>query len=677
MYESSHQHTLSSHQLAAIMFTDIVGYTALMGADEDQAFVVLQRNQEIHRTIVKQFNGTLIKEIGDGMLISFSLASEAVKCAIEIQKICKEQDYQLKIGIHEGEMVFAEEDVYGDGVNIASRLQEVAGAGCIAISERVYADVKNKVGINTRYVGNKRLKNVDEPVKVYEVQCGEFVQEEHHNGESAQYNKIHGKNRYIIFSGIVILVIAAFLGWQHFSEQPVAELEKSIAVLPLSSLSKDPENQFFADGIVEDLLNRLSHLKEFKVVSRTSSEMYRERGTKSVPEIAKELGVSYIIEGSVQRNNNKVRITIQLIDAQRDAHIWSNIFNRDLEDVFKTQSDIALTIASELKSVLTNQQTVEIRKNRTESVKAFEMYQIGRFYWNKRTEEGYLKSIDYFEQALREDPEYGLGYAGLADSYNLMAIQGFVDKKEGRDKAVDFAKKALALDKTLAVAHTVLASIYTYVDFNWEEAEYEYLKAIEINPNYSTAHHYYSEQLSITGRHELAREQINIAIELDPLSFVIRIASTKIYFNRGLFQQAYKENERSRELNQNRDHRWIAMNDFLINWYLGKGPAALDGFKRYYGEIRSMMNPSEIDSIYSVSGLRGLMESRLELTTRPYIKAMVHGYLGSDKEAMDWLERAVNEEDFSIEFTFKYAFRNLHTNPRYKALLQQVGLADS
>ena len=175
MHESSHQHASSAHKLAAIMFTDIVGYTALMGSDEDRAFEVLRKSQEIHNTHIKQFKGKLIKELGDGMLISFPLASYAVKCAVEIQKTCRKQDIPLKIGIHEGEMVFAGQDVYGDGVNIASRLQEIAKEGCIAISERVFADIKNKKGINTRLVGDRKLKNIDESVKVYEVICEEHT----------------------------------------------------------------------------------------------------------------------------------------------------------------------------------------------------------------------------------------------------------------------------------------------------------------------------------------------------------------------------------------------------------------------------------------------------------------------------------------------------------------------
>ena len=478
-----------------------------------------------------------------------------------------------------------------------------------------------------------------------------------------------------IYKIVAACVLMLFIGFtvSYFlkKDNVPSSVEKSIAVLPFDNLSADEENQYFADGIVEDLLNRLSRIEGFKVISRTSSEMYREKGTKSVPQIAQELGVSYIIEGSVQREANKARINVQLIDAQHDDHIWSKLFDRDLKDIFKTQSEIAIQIASELNTVLTTQQTTDLQKNRTDNVKAFELYQLGRFHWNKRTDDGYHTSIDYFEQAIAEDPAYGLAYAGLADTYNLMALQGWIEEKKGRDKAVELALKALALDGSLAEAHNVLASIYTYVDWDWEAAEMEYLRAIEINPNYSTVHHYYSEHLSITGRHEEARKHINKALELDPLSFIIRYVSAKLYYNRGLFTEALADNQRCHELNP--DHYWSTWNDFEINYQLGNESEALQGFK-HFGLISGEFEPEKADSVFEISGLEGLLRWSIELANWTYIKAEGYGLLGEDDKAMDLLELAFDEGDINPEFTFKYAFKNLHSNPRYIAILKKMGL---
>lgn len=447
--------------------------------------------------------------------------------------------------------------------------------------------------------------------------------------------------------------------------------EMSIAVLPLRNLSADADNQFFADGLAEDLLNRLSMITGFKVISRTSSEMYREKGTKSVPQIARELGVSFIIEGSVQREANKARITIQLIDARSDTHVWSRVFDRNINDIFEVQSDIAIRVASEMNNLLTAQQITEIQTNRVGSVKAFELYQLGRFHWNKRTDEGYTTSIDYFEQAMAEDPGYGLAYAGLADTYNLMALQGWIEIATGRDSAEILALKALELDPSLAEAHTVLASIYTYVDLNWEAAEKQYLRAIKLNPSYATVHHYYSEHLSITGRHEEAREQINLALSLDPLSYIIHFVSAKLYFGRGLLEEALSEVQRCHELIEG--HPNAVSFDFQLNYALGNDAEALEGFKRY-SLLTGRHDPAQVDSAYRASGADGLFALSIATANWTHEKAYWYGLMGDDERALNLLEASFAENDFNPEFTFQYAFRNLRSNPRFRILLRKLGL---
>ena len=480
-----------------------------------------------------------------------------------------------------------------------------------------------------------------------------------------------GLKKWLLFALIAFLIGGGLYYFSQKGEAVPIDQEKYIAVLPLTNLSDDPNNQFFADGIVEDLLNRLSTIEGFKVISRTSSERYRERHEKSLPQIAQELGVSYIIEGSVQRDANKTRINIQLIDAHRDAHIWSKYFDRDFKDIFKIQSEIAIDIAHELNAVLTPQQTTDIQRNRTESIKAYELYQLGRFYWNKRTINGYQTSIGYFEKAIAEDPNYGLAYAGLADTYFLMALQEFMDLKTGRDKAVTLALKALELDDRLAEAHTVLGSIYTNIDFSWEAAEEEYRMALDLNPNFSTVHHYYSEHLSVVGKHEEARRHINKALDLDPLSFVIRHVSAKLYFSRGQFHEALAENQRCNELNK--DHRWPAFYDFIINKYLNNGPEALAGFKRYVSII-GVADPSKADSIYQTSGLNGLIRWGLEFSDMPMYKAEWYAYMGDHEKALEMLEKAFQKHQSDPEFAFLYAFRDLYSSPRFNKILEQINL---
>ncbi len=481
---------------------------------------------------------------------------------------------------------------------------------------------------------------------------------------------------------ISVIIIAAFMIFYFAGNKKssdISGLEKSIAVLPFNNLSEEKGNEHFVDGIVEDLLNRISVIEELKVISRTSSDMFRERGVKSIHEIADELDVSFIVEGSVQRYGDKARITVQLIDAINDDHIWAKNYDRQIVDVFKTQSEIAMQIANELNTILTSEQKTHIQENKTKNVKAFELYQMGRFYWNKRTGDGYNTSIEYFEKAIKEDPDYGLAYAGLADTYNLMALQGWIDQQEGRDKAVELALKALELDENLAEAYTVLGSIYDYVDYDWENAENAFKRALEINPNYATAHHYYSQHFHITGNHEKARMHIDKALELDPLSFVIRyVNGAEMYYNDGRFMEALAELQKCNELYEN--HPWLPRKYFNVYWQLGNKEKAYEALlKVFKGD--SIYNLETAENIYKVSGLKALLDWKINIDIkeaekgyRPYGLASTYGLIGEDEKALEWLEKAFMLNEITPSMSFNIHFRNLRNDPRYLAILNKMGL---
>jgi TolB-like protein/AraC-like DNA-binding protein len=529
-----------------------------------------------------------------------------------------------------------------------------------------------------KIVGEKIRDTPLEPV----VQ-NEMVDRQNVNPEKSTKTNTGFPVKIVLTLAAIIIVGLLFYYYSVTRNQSPSNLEKSIAVLPFTNLSSNPDNQHFADGLVEDLLNRLSVIEEFKVISRTSSEMYREKGTKSVPQIADELDVAYIVEGSVQRQGNKARINIQLIDAHKDDHVWSENFDRDINDIFLTQSEIATHIAKQLNQILTSEQTLDIQKNKTTSFEAFELYHLGRFYWNKRTGDGYRTSISYFENAIKEDPHYGLAYSGLADTYHLMALQGHIDRKEGRDKAVALALQALRLDENLAEAHNVLASVYCYFDWDWQSAEKEFRQAIKVNPNYSTVHHYYSEYLSMVGRHDEARIHINKALELDPLSFVIRWVSTKLYYHQGNFNEALVDNLRSQELQK--DHPWSLWYSVMICRQLGMHDKALSAFLTLYTE-NDHYDPQELKNIYSTSGIDGLIRWSLDKNFKhedgagygsAYSMANKYGMLGDTGNAMQWLEKSFNDNTIDPEFSFNIHFKALHDQPGYKAILEKMGLRGS
>ncbi len=474
----------------------------------------------------------------------------------------------------------------------------------------------------------------------------------------------------LIFS----IVIIGFIIYLNPNQKIHSTQEKSIAILPFDNLSTLEENQFFADGIVEDLLNRLSLIENFRVISRTSSEMYRQRGSKSLSQIARELNVNYIIEGSVQRENNTARINVQLIDAEQDDHMWSKLYDRELNEIFKVQSEIALKIATELNTVLTAQQEIDIEKNPTTNVEAFEMYQLGRYHWNKRTKEGYLNAIEYFNKAISEDSSYALAYAGIADTYHLMAVQDHIAWTEGRDLAVSMANKALSIDFKLAEAHTVLASVYAYLDWNWLEAEEEFKLAFHFDPNYSTAAQYYSEFLTILGRKEESRQYINHAVEVDPLSFVIRHISARHYSDDGDFEKSIEELKICDEIIPN--HPWTN-NELFFNYvYIGDDKSALNCCRRLGSTYYHNFTPNQVDSIYSIEGIKGILQLRIDSTKANMLKARCYALLGESEKSLDCLERIMQREQGQAFpwILSVYGFKDLHDLPRFQRIRQKLGL---
>ena len=298
---------------------------------------------------------------------------------------------------------------------------------------------------------------------------------------------------------------------------------------------------------MEAILNYLSKVGELKVISSTSTKRYRDTEL-SVKEIARELGVASILEGSVQKTGNKVRITAQLIDARTDAHLWSEIYDKDISDIFAIQSEVAQNVAKELKATLTSVEKEQINKYQTENPEAYNLYLQGLFQIKKRTNEGYKKSIEYFEKAVTLDPDYALAYAGLADTYFLLSWYDLIPKPEGYAKSREYVNKALEIDKNLAEAHTVLGTVLCWNEWKWEEARKELQLAIELNPNFISAHSYYAELLEILRENSEARKQVNIALELDPFFGMMHYLSGRLYFNEGKFNESLDEFRKRREI---------------------------------------------------------------------------------------------------------------------------------
>ncbi|MBN1414747.1 MAG: helix-turn-helix domain-containing protein [Bacteroidales bacterium] len=470
----------------------------------------------------------------------------------------------------------------------------------------------------------------------------------------------------------LLVIIIAGIGIYFYISGEKKTQEKSIAILPFDNLSPDEENRYFADGIVEDLLFRISQIEELKVISRTSSEMFRDKGNKTVPEIAKILGVQYILEGSIQRRADNIRISIQLIDAHKDDRIFSKQYYRNINEVFKIQGEVANQIASELSLVLTDKQLNKLTQSNTENLKAFEYYQLGRFHSSKLSNEGYSKGIEYYEKAIEEDPNYALAYAGIATIYLYNPDWGnIMTMTEGEKKGIEFARKALELDPDLAEAHTALGHLYI-LKWNWERAEKELIMAIKQNPSYSTAHFFYAMLLMYTNRPDKAREQIDKAIELDPLSFHIRHKSSEFYYHQGKFREALEENRVSLELIK--DH-WSARSlAFLIFYRLGMEEEAVEA-EKLSGGLCDCYDSAQVDSAYAKEGLVGLVWLRIKKKPADdATKAIWYAMAGEYDIAIDLLEKAYSEGKLKMSEPYNITFRELHDNPRFIAIYKNMGL---
>ena len=500
--------TQSKRQLAAIMFTDMVGYSQQMQKDEENALKLLEKQWEIVEPILNEFGGNRIKTIGDAFYTQFHSVLKALKCALEVQRILSsynatrhfEEHVTLRIGIHLGDIEIKDGDAYGDGVNIAARIEPLAEPGGIAITEDVHRQVVNKIEYSFKPLGKPELKNIHQRFEVYQVilpwqdrrkkQDPNFTVDKDRRRQSQMHSKtLKNKNgpkqstgRPVIYSVMIAMVIIAtvFLYKNNMSSLN-RELGRSIAVLPFENMTEQSGSDYFSDGITEDIISALSEINGLRVIARTSILQYK--GTnKTVVEIAKEVNVNTILEGSVRRIDNNVRVVAQLIDIETDDHLWANTYDRKLNDIFEVQSDIALNIANALEAELSTELTAELTSSSTQNSQAYENYLKGKEQYYTYTEEGFRKAVKYYNSALELDPNYALAYAELAGAY----AQLYNTTKEVTFKDIGFksVEKAVSINPELAEAYKARGVLNAYTGQGIKALE-DYLKAVDLKPGYS------------------------------------------------------------------------------------------------------------------------------------------------------------------------------------------------
>jgi len=620
-----------NRQLAAIMFSDIAGYTALMGEDESGAFELLKNNRQMQKPLIERFGGQWIKEIGDGVLASFSTVTDAVKCACSIQEgTAMIPKLKLRIGIHQGEVIFEDGDVFGDGVNIASRLQALAPIGGIWVSESIYQNVSNKKDIEIFFAKEELLKNVKERMRIYEIRTSQ-----------SPPSVIVPQSTYIDFAKIIP--------------------EKSIAVLPFLNLSNDPEQEYFSDGMAEEIINSLSHLKDLKVAGRSSS--FQFKGNKiDLKEIKEKLGVHTVLEGSVRKYGNIIRLTVQLINVEDGFHLWSERYERTLDNIFAIQDEIAFAITEKLKVTLLEKERASITKVYTENTQAYEFYLKGRFYLNRRGI-SIVESLGLFEKAIDLDPDFALAHAGLADACLLSSLYCFKPVNEVMPKAKNAANRSLELDPSLYEPHSSLGFYYAAYEWDWAKSKEHFLKALEMNPTYVLGCCWYSIYYLawVEGKFQEAEKLSQFAIKLDPLTTFPYAALGTVYYTFGKYEESIQTANAAIELDAGSyiSHRLKGHSLMALKRYdeaiecleytckiSRRFPLALGDLVAAYAEEGSMEKARKImDELKAYPG-KGIFVG-------PVLMGLSLSCIGELDEAMHWLEEAFRDHDTDL-LMFKF-----------------------
>lgn len=637
-------------RLAAIMFTDMVGFSALSQRNEQAALGLLEDQRRIIRSVIARHNGREIKTMGDGFLVEFSAALEAVASAVEIQKGLAEfnagrpedQRASLRIGIHLGDVIHLGSDVAGDAVNVASRLEPLAPPGGLCISGLVHASIANKIKYAFESLGTPQLKNVATPIEVF---------------------------RLVGFGSGAAVV------------KPAASADR-IAILPFINIGQDPEEEFFADGMTEELIAAVSQVRGLRVIARTSVMRYKG-ASKPIAEIGRELNAGTALEGSVRRAGDKLRISVQLIDAVSEEPRWAQTYDREMRDVFAVQSDIARRVAGALQEHVLAERPPARAPKATSSTQAYIHYLRGRQLLNRRTEADLRRAITFFGDALQADPKYAKAHTGLADTYAVLALLEFMPPRQAFPLAREAVTQALALDPDLADAHTSLGLIKFQYDWEWAESEVELRRALQLNPSYAPAHHFYADLLKAMGRFEEAIAQIEEAQSLDPLSLAINTGVGHVYYLSRQYDRAIEHYRRAVDLDPGfmATHLWFGR-PYLEKRMFDEALQELETAVKLSGE--STVALAMLGHGLAAAGrndeatriLQKLRErARLQYVPSYWIAVIYNGWRDRD-QVITWMRRAFEERSSWLVWSnVEPRFEWIRSDPDFVALMRDMHLA--
>ncbi|UCF64511.1 MAG: tetratricopeptide repeat protein [bacterium] len=664
----------NKRKLSAILCADVKDYSRHMNRDEAGTIKTLKVYRTLLAEYIVRYGGRVVDSPGDNLLAEFNSAVHAVECAVKIQNELKIQNQklpqslrmELRIGINLGDVIEDGDHIYGDGVNITARIQSLAEAGGICISGTTFDQIENKLPFQFQFRGEQRVKNIKNPVRIYALRGAESHSD---SGEKFSLRKTRGM---VIVAVIMILSLMASILWYRGKreESNVSTIQPSIAVLPFVDMSREKNQEYFADGLAEELIHDLSKIPELRVVGRTSSFQFKEK-SEDLRVIGEKLKVATILEGSVRNEERRLRITAQLINAADGYHLWSAVYERELTDIFEVQGEIARSVARELKVKLLDQQQPSSHTSNTE---AYNFYLLGQYFYGRQTQESLEEAVGYYQQAIKLDSGYAPAWTGLAASRALQAAIGYIPTNEGFRVAKEAIDKALEQDPNLARAHAVKGWIQMSYDWDWSGAYDSYQQALSLDPGRGALEA--AQLYAALGRFQQSVRLAKESVEKDPLSAQANFTLAFVNFYAGHLEDAVGGFNKLLKLNPEFPNVHTLLGQiFLLN---SQPEQAL-------AEIRQEAKPFRrlpgLAMAYHALGKKQESEKELIVYIDSYQEvaayqiAQVYAFRGDIEQAFQWLDRAYEQRDTGL-FLMKYdpMFKSLRGDPRYPAFLKKMKL---
>ena len=685
-------------KLTAILSADVEGYSRLMGEDEEGTVRTLSTYREAMSRLIEEHQGRVVDSPGDNLLAEFTGPVNAVRCAVVIQgelrarnaSLSEDRRMNYRIGINLGDVIVEGDRIYGDGVNIAARVESLAEGGGISISGTVYAHVANKLSYDFDDLGEHSVKNIADPVRVYEVRW---------DAEKTSRRKVKPSKRWG-WKAVAVIVVAviAIIIWRQVYEGPISLPQTeipSIAVLPFRDMSPNKDQEYFCEGIAEELLNAFTKVAGLRVAARTSSFRFKDEAISTIGEL---LNVTTVLEGSVRKDGNNLRITAQLINVIDGFHLWSETYDRELKNIFAIQDEISHAIAQTLHLTLTGEEAASLVKTNTKNSEAYDHYLLGRYLWNRRaeeteqSEEAYKVAIKHFKKAVALDPNYALAYSGLADAYIMSWYVRGLDRSvivSLAKLAKEAAAKALELGPELAEAHTSygLSIMYdgvTKLHSPGPEIERAFKHAIELNPNYALAHHFLRNIFHHTGRMDEAIDSARKALELEPFLFLYNRDLGESLLRARQYNAAIEQLQRTLEIYPDVaglsawpllfeafffDNRFEEFERTILRWteLIGISKEGKDALRLFVSLVKEHARTGEPVSIPTD------LESVLIAN---YIPAYaIYSSLGQKEKILEYYEQFYNEGIRVQWGRLRYQYFDfIRSEPRFIELMRKVGL---